>query len=959
METGSRAARQAPAQSGLLEREDQLALVFESLSAAIRGQGRLLIIEGHAGTGKSSILEIAAKHAQAEGVQVLRARGSDLERDFAFGIALQLFEPVVATGSNERDELLSGAAGLARPLLDHAGAGREGVHHGLLHGLYWLTSNLCRLGSAQGSPVPMLLLVDDAHWADDASLRFLLYLSDRIEELPLVVMVAHRSTEPGTPGLIERLLSHPRADVMSLPCLSEVGVAQFIRLQLSEDADDAFCSSLHGVTGGNPFLVHALLAELRINGMKPTREAAGRLAQVTPASVLRAVTARLAGLPDACRALATSIAVLGDGTSLPHASTLAGLDSTLGAAAAQALITAEILAPEESLEFVHPLIRSAVAAELSPFRRGQAHLRAASILRDGGAPVEMIAAHLVAGGASGTDWAVDVLRQAARQARARAAPDVAADLLGRALVEQVDRETKLELLCELGRAEAAAGRSTAVERLLAALAEATDPDRRARIYLDLGNSLYLVGRYHEAAETFRRALSELLDDKGPVVRQLKALQLVATVFPERRLADSSLNLDMPPSGEPLLPADRLVLALQAVRGALAGQPADVVRPLAWRALEGPTANSAANGMWDATVGALAMALVLLEEYGPCQQLLDDALDSARARGSRRVFVMLSYLRSWPLYFQGRIVEAIADVESALASLDYGWKAHAGNACAILAHGHMERGDLQAAQRALERAAEADLEQGFHERAVLLIARGRLRLLRLDAQGALDEFRAAGELCGRSGRRTAFSWRLAAALAALAVGDPEQARQLADDEIVIARRVGSVGALGAAMRVQGLVAGRNNGLELLHEAVTMLQRSPAVLERARAMVDYGAALRRMDQRSAAREPLRAALDLASRLGASALATEAEHELRASGAQPRRSAISGLGALTPTEHRVAKLAALGLTNRQIAQSLFVGLKTVEAHLAHIYGKLCIASRAELQAALKNQGATLTST
>jgi DNA-binding CsgD family transcriptional regulator len=193
------------------------------------------------------------------------------------------------------------------------------------------------------------------------------------------------------------------------------------------------------------------------------------------------------------------------------------------------------------------------------------------------------------------------------------------------------------------------------------------------------------------------------------------------------------------------------------------------------------------------------------------------------------------------------------------------------------------------------------------------------------------------------------WRSEAAIAALKLARGEQAHELAHEELRRARVVGSPRVLGTALRGAGLVAGGTPGIALLEEAVEVLERSPARLELARALVDLGGAQRRARQQTTARETLRVGLDAAYRCGAAGLAAQARAELVAAGARPRRPALSGVQALTPSERRVCELAADGLTNREIAQALFVSTKTVEFHLRNAYLKLRIRSRRELGGAL----------
>jgi DNA-binding CsgD family transcriptional regulator len=200
------------------------------------------------------------------------------------------------------------------------------------------------------------------------------------------------------------------------------------------------------------------------------------------------------------------------------------------------------------------------------------------------------------------------------------------------------------------------------------------------------------------------------------------------------------------------------------------------------------------------------------------------------------------------------------------------------------------------------------------------------------------------------RNPAFmAWRSPAALALLQLGEQHEARSLAREELELARAWGAPRAIGAALRAAGLIEGGEHGLALLEEAVQTVADSPAKLEHAKARTELGSALRRANRRSQAREHLRHAVELATICGATHLAARAERELLATGARPRRIALSGVESLTPSERRVAELAASGPTNREIAQALFVTQRTIEVHLTSIYRKLGISSRSQLAAAL----------
>jgi len=195
----------------------------------------------------------------------------------------------------------------------------------------------------------------------------------------------------------------------------------------------------------------------------------------------------------------------------------------------------------------------------------------------------------------------------------------------------------------------------------------------------------------------------------------------------------------------------------------------------------------------------------------------------------------------------------------------------------------------------------------------------------------------------------MAWRSDAALSLAALGDRQAAQRLCAEEVSLARRWGDNLALGIALRASGVVTGGTPGRALITEAVAVLRASPGRLELARALLDLGTARRRAGARREARDLLRESLDVAYALGARVIAARAREELVAAGGRPRRDAIRGRDALTPSELRVAQLAAAGQTNRQIAQLLFVTQRTVENHLTSAYAKLGIMARTDLSAAM----------
>ena len=265
-------ARLADAVSGelglasLLERERELAVLERCLADAGAGRGRLVVIEGPAGIGKTALLGAGRRLAGERGVTVLSARGAPLEQDFSYGGVRQLFEPfLLASGGPESGELLTGAAALAMPAFAAAEpslrVSPQDASFSTLHGLYWLTANL-------GSREPLLLLLDDCHWLDAASLRFLVHLGARLDELPVLVAATVRSGDRASaPDLLDGLLSLASETVRPSP-LGARAAARIVRAQLGT-ATDSFCRACHAATGGNPLLLRALVGSFIADGGEP------------------------------------------------------------------------------------------------------------------------------------------------------------------------------------------------------------------------------------------------------------------------------------------------------------------------------------------------------------------------------------------------------------------------------------------------------------------------------------------------------------------------------------------------------------------------------------------------------------------------------------------------------------------------------------------------------------------
>jgi DNA-binding CsgD family transcriptional regulator len=942
-------ARAAPAEAPL-ERARELTALDETIAAVAAGDGRVVLLEGAGGIGKTLLLAHAIQRAQASGMTVLRARGGELERQFPFGVALQLFEPYLSSASpRERRRVLAGAAAHAVPLLSGEVTDREGgtPEFPLLHGLHWVVANIAEQR-------PLLIAVDDAHSADDASLRALSFIAQRIEDLSVAVVLTARprpAASAGSGDALSALATHPLSLRFELLPLTEPAIATIVR-RSHPDADDALCAACARVTNGNPFFLRELLKELDGAGF----DVAGGGAEIEtlgPLTIAQAVDARIRRLSAGAPALAHAVAVLGDGVPLAHAAALARLSTVDAATAADELASADVLRPAPELGFVHPIVRQAVYLGVPTAERGQLHLAAAELLRAGGGADadERAAAHLLHTLPVGAGWIVRSLHAAAKRALAGGAPETAASYLLRALDESPAQAERAELLVDLGRAEALAGLPSAVERLRTAVALLEQPTARARALAQLGQALYTAGDNAAAASAFDEGL-RVLDGADPVLEeQLTAGYLGAARldFRTRETAQTRFRDLLAGSTDAATPAQRELLAQRALEHAMLGNaPRDEVVALIHHAQAGGELLREATADGVAWAGSVA-ALLFCDALDEVEAATSAGLEDARRRGSVIGFAVMSTVRGASRYLRGDLTAALGDLQGGLERVPlmvlvrpfaHGWMALA----------HIDRGEFEQAH-ALVGVPQEEQDAHFTYNWALF-ARGRLALAQDRPEHALEDLLECGrrQLAVPAPNPGVLPWRSEAALAAHRLGRAEQASGLAREEVELARAFGSDRALGVALRAAGLVTEDGERLGLLEEAVVLLERSPAQLELARALVDLGSAQHAAGQRTTARETLRTGLDIAHHAGADGLAATARAALVAAGARPRRPAVRGTDALTPSERRVAELAQRGLTNREIAQALFVSTKTVEFHLRNAYFKLRIGSRAELSSALR---------
>ena len=545
----------------LLDRDAELGELGRRMAAARSGSGRVILVEGPAGIGKSTLLAAACRAARADGTTVLSARCSPLEQHAAWGMAQQLFEPL--RGRPEWDGLTIGAAGLAERALARAQGGPApagDAMHAAARGLVWLVSNLAERG-------PAVLVVDDVHWADAPSLRWLALLARSLEELRIGVFCAVRVGEPvAAPELLAELLASAPEPPVRPRALGPAATETLVRRRLPA-ASAGFTHACHAVTGGNPFLLGALLTELIADGVVPDDDAAARLGTFGSEQVARVIERQLARLPDAT-GLARALAVLGPGAPLRHAAALAGLDLSQAARAADALRAAGLLDDTPELVLAHPLIAGTLYTRMPAGARALQHAKAAALLVHERAEPERVALHLLRTEPAGEPATVATLRDAARRAAARGAPQTAATYLRRALDEPpatAGEEADVQL--ELALVLAAFMHADAFALLHMAVATADTPIQRGTIALAGARACGLAGHFDTAIALSRSGLEAGAAIPPELQARLEAELIADAWLHAATVPEARQRLRRAAASPPPLPLWRINAAWQAVADA--------------------------------------------------------------------------------------------------------------------------------------------------------------------------------------------------------------------------------------------------------------------------------------------------------------------------------------------------------------------------------------------------------
>lgn len=931
----------------LLERGEEIAALSSAFNAAADGMGSLTVIEAGPGMGKTVLLGNASRMCRDAGLTVFRARGAELEQEFAFGTVRQLLDPFLGMAGEHRDELLTGAAANCAGLFEPPVPDQSHGLFGVLHGLYWLIANLTGRG-------PIAFVIDDVHWCDSPSLEFLGFLLRRIETVPVAIVIATRPDGlPAYDRRLAELICDPAATVIELRPLSVAALAGLIAQVLGAAPDEEFCAACHEVTRGNPLFVRELLHALSADGVVPTASSVPAVRLAGPGAVARYVRARVGLLSAQGRRLAEAVAVLGDDVGLAVAADLARVGDR-AAWLAEGLVQRGIFSRVQPPAFTHPLVREAVYQAMASAARSRAHERAVELLAAAGSPPEQLASHVLHTAPQGDADRLAILLEAAELALERGVPEGAVAYLRRARAEPPTAELRSEVSRRLGNCEAYCLEfASAGRHLREALRLASTPEDQAICGFSLARFALTRGRPAEAAGLLVTASSRLDREAEPVL----AIRIEAELIGSARAAigHRQLAFDQFASFERNAASGRVAWApygdvldaYRALEEAMTeGGTAELARFLARRALAARRLGPDAPATY-----AAAHALLASDDLDHLDRVLDQALTIALDRGQRLPAAMTRGYLAKTALVRGDLAEASAHVE---AGLDIASGPHLASPLlqSVQIELLIEQGDLDGAGLALAECGHAGAIAP-HEPCFLLwlrYARGRLHVARGDLEQALSDFAE----CGEGYERWApclldLPWRSRSAEVLGELGRLDEARELAAAEVRLARSFGAARPLGLALTTAATLGDREDRIERLHEAVAVLERSPARLELARAADALGIALGQAGQRDQARQVSRRALQLALECRATALAGRTRARLAAGGGRPPRVWVTGIRSLTPSERRVAQLAARQLTNRQIAEQLYITEKTVEAHLSRVYRKLQASSRWELMAKL----------
>ncbi|MFB7929993.1 AAA family ATPase [Streptomyces sp. NPDC056039] len=882
----------AAASASLWERDEEVAAVaraVDNLCADRSSSGGLLVFRGEAGLGKTTLLAETRRIAEARGCTVWSARGGETLRSVPFNVVRQLLQPaLVSMLPEEAREYLGDWYDIAGPALGIAEPGdRQADPQGVCDGLVAAVRRLAR------RDWPLVLLIDDAHWADQETLHWLAGLAGRLDEMSVLVVVTRRPGEvSGTSARhLDTVAAAADGPVTTLSALTPDATAGLTRATLGPHADAAFCREVWAVTAGNPYETVELLAKVQDSELEPVEARAGELRELNRSARGGGLVARLEELGIDATRFAWAAAILGTGISTDLVAKLATLRPDDARRCAELLRTARILTTPDpatgrgadgALEFVHPLIATDVYNSIPDALCTAMHGIAARIVTDEGRGAAAAARHLLEVHPDDDEELVGQLREAAREHLAVGAPDAARRCLERALKEPPRPESHPHVLYELAEATFLTAPARTIGHLRTALAmPGLGGDQRVDAVFRLSQALLHNDQLEEAVRTVEAEAARLTP--GPARMRLQAVHFMwegihagEATSPDRsrRLADLAATCTGRDNSE------RALLMLRGFDALMHGENAEEVAELCDRALVN---GRLAPGLgWTDTEWGIELLLMLANAYAftdrldRAETLYNEALRAYETAGwsgghlaLAHAYVGLGHRR------RGRLKEAEASLRESLRlaervgrGLPLYWSATCNLVDTLLARGHV--------QEAWEVAERYGFAPPYPSTIVLpdpRSVRGRLLLAVGRTKDGINELEAAEKAAAARGHHNPVLVPWAADLArALSTEDPARAARLAVDVRRQAERFGTDTAIGEALRCAAALETGQRAVRLAAQAVTYLEASPCQYEHAAARIEYGIMARSVSD-------LERGLDLAVSCGADGLAERARAVLAA--------------------------------------------------------------------------------
>ncbi|GAA3677787.1 LuxR family transcriptional regulator [Lentzea roselyniae] len=933
-------------------RRKELDRITGVLDAAEARTPIVLLLEGTTGIGKTTLLNAAAELARERGFQVGLANASRMEKELPFGVTRQMFEDVLSDLPGDEAESAFRVAGSrgsgvinATPA-DPLEAFEEVDVHQALRGLYRLTTTLT-------PPKPLCFIVDDLQWTDVPSLRWLNYLVCRVTRMPLAVLLSQTTgIYPESPLLIAELDFY--AERVKIGGFADGEIAEMTEKLLGVRPAPEFISACAETTGRNPFILSQLLATMRDGATPPDEAAARDLARQSPDDLGGSVLARLNRQSPHLVRIARIIAVL-EPPGVELTAAVAGTGAPEVADAVRQLVGMGLLANNGKLAFTHSMIQNAIANAVTHTERDEMHASAARYLHEVQAPDLLVAKHIRRTTAKLGTWAAANLSRAAKLAVVDGDPVTGADLLSRALKEDMAPNLRRDLLIRLGRAETYFDPHQAAVHLTAAMEYLVEPQAILGVACRLSQVLYLDARYDEAREVLTTSIDKV-EPVDPVVGGLLRLALRVTVPTPHREPVHTHPAEIDPTWREGGVRGRLAGALIADYTGNAGEEFDLCRESALVALSGGVVAIMNDPQ---RLLAAVNGLIRTDEFDLALRHSDEIVLEARQHGLEMLSVLGYTLRSRVHLSMGALAAAAEDARLAVAP-DQQSCVHSGHLSHVqtveaLVHSLLLLGDVEGAQAAIEPVGLRGTLPRSWQHTALLHVRGLLRFELGDVEGALADQLECGErlLAWGAPNPAHRPWRSHAALAQLRLGRRQEALQLALEELELARRWGAPSSTARALLAVAATTRDAAALPWLNEAASVLTGSSARLLRARVLSELGTVKWRIGQREAARENLAQAKVFAEACGSvpllSALAELPAEAVCRSKALPAAPLPVGTG-LTPHEFRVASMVVEGHSNVEIAEKLYVTRRAVEFHLTNIYRKLGVRRRTQLPSALK---------